>query len=132
MSGQRRHESPELGDAIARMMRGLVTRAAEGDTEAVEQLQRISQLAPIGLRLGVQQAHEFGYSWAELGAVLNSTRQNAQQLGNSLNPEGMAGRQRLGIGHVLVPGHDKRTCPDCAGDTPATAAEAPAAVGCGR
>lgn len=38
---QKRHESPELGDTIVRMMRALVTRAAEGDTEAIEQLSLI-------------------------------------------------------------------------------------------
>jgi hypothetical protein len=107
MKGQRRHESPDLGDAIVRMMRGLVFRAAEGDQEAVEQLQRIAGLAPAALQLGVEDAHDAGYSWTQLGDVLGTSRQNAQQLAER------AAGVRLGAGHVLVPGHNRRTCTSC-------------------
>jgi hypothetical protein len=110
---QTRHEAPAVGDAVVRMMRALVRRAGEGDWEAIEQLQRIAGMAPYGLRMGVRLAHDdAGYSWAQLGAVLNTSRQNAQQLGAP------AIEATPGAGHVLVPGHHKRTCPICAGDTP--------------
>lgn len=109
MSGQRRHEAPELGDAIVRMMRGLVTRAGEGDTEALEQLARIEQLAPVATAAGVWQAHTFGHSFTELGDALGVSRQAARQR--------MRGANRVldpaDEAHQLVPGHDKRTCPDC-------------------
>lgn len=76
MSGQQRHESPELGDAIVRMLRALVTRAGEGDTEAVEQLRRIEQLAPSATSLGYGHAHrDAGYSFGELAAVTGTSRQ---------------------------------------------------------
>lgn len=107
MSSQRRHEAPDLGDAIVRMLRGLLVRAAEGDTEAVEQLQRIAGLAPAALQLGVEDAHAGGYSWTELGGVLGTSRQAAQQLAAG------AERSRLGAGHVLVAGHNRRTCTSC-------------------
>lgn len=106
MTGQRRHESPAVGDAIVRMLRGLVRRAEEGDWEAVEQLQRIAGLSGTALQLGVRKAHaDAGYSWAQLGATLNTSRQNAQQI---------AGRwTERGEGHVLEPGHNKRECAQC-------------------
>lgn len=104
----RTKEASEVGDAIVRMTRSLIVRAGEGETDALEQLQRIAQLAPIALRLGVKEAHAgpAEYSWATLGEVLGTSRQNAQQLAGSLQP-------RLGAGHVLLPGHDKRTCSTC-------------------
>lgn len=104
----RSKEAAELGDAIVRMTRSLITRAGEGETDALEQLQRVAQLAPVALRLGVRSAHDgpAAYSWATLGEVLGSSRQNAQQLAGSVPAQ-------LGAGHVLVPGHDKRTCGTC-------------------
>ena len=99
----RSKEADELGDAVVRMMRALVARAGEGDTIAIEQLQRIDQLSTEGLRLGLRAGHAYGYSWGTLGAELRISRQAAQQL---------AGRA-IGIGHVLVPGHNKRTCEAC-------------------
>lgn len=104
----RSKEAAELGDAIVRMTRSLITRAGEGETDALEQLQRVAQLAPIGLRLGVKAAHDgpAEYSWATLGEVLGTSRQNAQQLAGSLQPT-------LGAGHVLQPGHSKRSCATC-------------------
>ncbi len=100
-------EAHELGDAVVRMMRALVVRAGEGDTIAVEQLQRVATLAPAGLQLGVEQAHSFGYSWATLGDALGSSRQNAQQLAEK------AGRHHAGAAHVLRPGHRMRDCTTC-------------------
>lgn len=113
---QRRHESPELGDAIVRMLRGLVTRAAEGDTEAIEQLARIEQLAPIAASLGGRLAHDAaGYSYTELGAVLGVSRQAARQRAlnvfTDMPPWGYTSTPEA---HQLVPGHHKRQCELCA------------------
>lgn len=78
---QRRHEAPSLGKAISRMLRSLVDRAAEGDTEAIEELQRLQAQAGTLLRFAVRRAHdEAGYSWTDLGRVLGTTRQAAAQL----------------------------------------------------
>lgn len=114
MSGQRRHESPELGDAIVRMLRGLVTRAADGDTEAIEQLARIEQLAPAATALGGRMAHSWGYSFTELGAVLGVSRQAARQraLNTFTQPEAWALTDTPDA-HQLVPGHTRRSCQLC-------------------
>lgn len=109
MSEQRRHESPELGDAIVRMMRGLVTRASEGDTEAIEQLARIELLAPTATALGAKLSRHsarFGYSYTQLGDVLGVSRQAARQRVERLT-------QLDGDAHQLMPGHRKSTCPTC-------------------
>lgn len=77
---QRRHESPELGSASRRMMRGLVVRASEGDTEAIEQLVELQAAVTEALGQAVAGAREgAGYSWAELAPLLGTTRQAAQQ-----------------------------------------------------
>lgn len=86
-----RHESPELGAMIRRTMRGLVRRAAEGDTEALEVLAELEaelatakavavELAASGHRMGGNRPE--GYSFTELGAVLGTSRQAARQLVN--------------------------------------------------
>lgn len=108
-----RKEAPEVGAAVVRMMRALVARAAEGDWEAIEQLAMIEQLAPTATSLALQLAHDggAGYSFTELANVLGSTRQAARQRVQRVRLAGVL----HGAGHVLVPGHTKRTCPTCTG-----------------
>lgn len=80
MSGQRRHESPEVGAMVARMLRALVRRAAEGDTEALEQLARLEDLAAAAVTLGLVRANlEAGYTFGELAMVAGTTRQAVRQ-----------------------------------------------------
>lgn len=112
MSGQRRHESPELGDAIVRMMRGLVTRAADGDTEALEQLARIEELATPATTLALKLAHEQQpYSYTLLASVLGCTRQAARQ--RVERASGFPARRWLDW-HRLHPGkHNRRDCAEC-------------------
>lgn len=115
MSGQRRHESPELGDAVLRMLRGLVTRAAEGDTEAVEQLARVERLAGVATTLGGRLAHDAaGYSFTELGAVLGVSRQAARQraLNVFTQPEAWSFTDTPEA-HQLLPGHRRPECGIC-------------------
>jgi hypothetical protein len=73
VTGQRRHEAPEVGDAVVRMLRGLVRRAGEGDTEAVEQLRRLDNLTGSALCLGLLSATRAGYSTRELGRVMGTS-----------------------------------------------------------
>lgn len=115
MSDQRRHEAPEVGDAIVRMLRGLVTRAAEGDTEAVEQLARVEQLAAAATALGGRLAHDrAGYSYTELGKVLGVSRQAARQRAlNTFTSESGWAMSDTPEGHQLVPGHTRRGCLFC-------------------
>lgn len=72
---QQRHESPELGAAAARMVRALVVRAADGDTEALEQLAALEQLVPAAVMVAGHAMHGYGYSHSELAAVLGISRQ---------------------------------------------------------
>lgn len=111
MTNERRHESPELGDAIVRMMRGLVTRAEEGDQEAIEQLRRVEQLAPIALDLGAYLAHEgrIAYSWTQIADFLQVSRQGARQRCMSA----LARVAKVRDAHQLVPGHTRRGCSTC-------------------
>lgn len=78
MSDQRRHEAPELGNAIGRMLNALIRRAAEGDWEALEALHRVEQMAPAAATAGLTVAKE-SYSLAQLGDVVGTTRQAVGQ-----------------------------------------------------
>lgn len=110
---QRRHESPAVGDAVLRMMRALVTRAADGDTEAIEQLARIEQLAAPATTLALKLAHDTQpYSYTFLADILGCTRQAARQ--RVTQPSGFPARLYLDW-HRLHPGsHNRKDCHDCA------------------
>lgn len=80
LDGQRRHESPELGAMVGRMLNALIRRAAEGDTEALEQLARLESLARQANTSGLAEARRAGgYSLAELAKVTGTTRQAVSQ-----------------------------------------------------
>lgn len=75
-----RHEAPEVGAAILRMMNGLIRRAAEGDTEAIEALYVIEGMAPHATNAALSLARsEADYSLAELAAVTTTSRAAVQQ-----------------------------------------------------
>jgi len=74
MSG--RHEAPEVGAAILRMMNGLIRRAAEGDQEAVEALAAIETFAPNATNAALAEAP---YSLGELAPVMGTSRAAVQQ-----------------------------------------------------
>lgn len=75
-----RHESPEIGAMIGRMLNALIRRAAEGDWEALEALAEVERLAPAATNAGLALAHEpGGYSYAELGSVMGTSRAAVQQ-----------------------------------------------------
>jgi hypothetical protein len=75
-----RHESPELGAAIGRMMNALIRRAAEGDTEAVEALGSLESLARQANTSGLCEARRAGgYSLADLAKVTGTSRQAVSQ-----------------------------------------------------
>lgn len=76
-----RVESPAMGDAAVRILRGLVCRAAEGDTEALEQLQRLEAEVPahLGWAVAASRVGRPHYSWTLIGKVLGITRQAASQ-----------------------------------------------------
>lgn len=63
---------------MRRMFRGLVKRAAEGDTEALEALARLERVASAATTVALTKSakqHGGRYSWAELADVAGTTRQ---------------------------------------------------------
>lgn len=74
MSG--RHEAPEVGAAVLRMMNGLIRRAAEGDHEAIEALAAIEAFAPNATNAALTEAP---YSYGELAPVMGTSRAAVQQ-----------------------------------------------------
>lgn len=83
-----RHEAHDVHQAARRMVRGLVRRAAEGDTFALEALVELEAEVPTAVNLAVSlmQSGERmtgnrsdGYSFTELGAVMGTSRQAARQ-----------------------------------------------------
>lgn len=91
---QRRHEAPELGSMIRRTVRALVRRAAEGDTEALEQLAMLERELPSATSsaLAMMNAGTRGpaYSFTELAAVVGTTRQATRQRATRVLPEDSA------------------------------------------
>lgn len=81
MSGQRRHESPDVGAMVARMFRALVKRAGEGDLEAIEQLCILQDQLADAVRSAGRALHDgpAQYSWTEIARSMGTTRQNARQ-----------------------------------------------------
>lgn len=78
-SRKERPEAPELGATSRRFARALASRAAEGDTEGLEQLVEVGRSVQDATASAVRSLHGFGYSWAEIADVLGVTKQAAQQ-----------------------------------------------------
>lgn len=78
-SRRERPEAPELGATSRRFAKALAGRAAEGDTEALEQLVEVAAAVDDAIALASRSLHGFGYSWTEIAAVLGVTRQAARQ-----------------------------------------------------
>jgi hypothetical protein len=91
MTTQRRHEAPDVGAMVRRMVRALVRRAAEGDTEALEQLAQLEAELPTAVTcaLAMMQAGTRGpaYSFTELATVLGTSRQATRQRAGRALPE---------------------------------------------
>lgn len=67
---------------MRRMFRGLVRRAAEGDTEAVEALANLETFARESATMGLARshvAHGGRYTHGELAQVLHTSRQAVRQ-----------------------------------------------------
>lgn len=81
-----RHEAPEVGAAILRMMNGLIRRAAAGDTEAIEALYVIEGMAPHATNAALAVANNpanhpqrVAYSYGFLADVTGTSRAAVQQ-----------------------------------------------------
>lgn len=118
---QRRHEAPELGSTVERMLRALAVRATEGDTEAIEQLVKLSKSVDKALASAVAGARSTqDYSWQAIADLTGTTRQNAQQrFGGAKPPKTYA--CEAGCSHLFatertrdrhhVDDHGVRPCP---------------------
>lgn len=84
-TSQRRHEAPEVGAMVRRMVRGLVRRAAEGDVEALEALTMLERELPtatscaLGMMNSGTGAHGGGWSFGYLADVVGTSRQAVRQ-----------------------------------------------------
>lgn len=88
-SRRERPEAPELGAAARRFSRALAVRAAEGDTEGLEQLVDVAAAVEDSIQTSARALHGFGYSWTAIADVLGVTRQAARQrFGTRLGEEG--------------------------------------------
>jgi DNA-directed RNA polymerase specialized sigma24 family protein len=73
-------EAREYGGFVRRAIRGLSARAEHEDAAAVlSELVTASTALDAALRDAVDRLRAQGYSWAEIGALLNTSRQGAQQ-----------------------------------------------------
>ena len=76
-----RHEAPEVGAALQRMVKALIRRAGEGDTEALEQLIALDELTRQAVGDALRQMHDgpADYSWTYLATVTGTSRQACQK-----------------------------------------------------
>lgn len=73
----RHRDSSEIGSMAQRVMRALVRRAGEGDTEALEVLVAIQGEVSGHVHQAGVALVSFGYTYADLANVLGVTRQAA-------------------------------------------------------
>lgn len=78
-SRRERPECPELGAAARRFARALAVRAAEGDTEAIEQLVDVAREVDESIVAAGRGLYAAGYSWQDIGRVLGVTKQAARK-----------------------------------------------------
>lgn len=80
MKRQRRErEAPEIGAMASRVLRALVRRAADGDSEALEQLLELERELPAAIKDAGRGMHEFGYTYTEIADVAGISRQAARE-----------------------------------------------------
>lgn len=82
--GESQRESPEIGAAAGRMLRGLADRAAEGDIMALHELAKLRNIlrdhtTAAARALNTPDAAGHAYSWREIGQAAGITMQAAQQ-----------------------------------------------------
>lgn len=77
---KREREAPEVGAMAGRVIRALVRRAGEGDTEALEQLLSLeAQIAQAVKDAGRALHDDAGYSFTYLAGVAGVSRQAARE-----------------------------------------------------
>jgi hypothetical protein len=61
------------------MIRALARRAADGDTEALEELLALETVLRQSTTEAAQVLHACGYSWTDIADITGTTRQGARQ-----------------------------------------------------
>lgn len=77
MAKREPYEAPQIGAMMERMFRALVRRAEGGDTEALEQILRLQDVASDSARSAGRGLVAFGYSYGELARWTGVSRQAA-------------------------------------------------------
>lgn len=72
-------ESPDMAAFVARVARGMVRRAGEGDLEALTALTGMRKAIDEATDDAAAELHRAGYSWTDIGRETGTTRQNARQ-----------------------------------------------------
>ena len=78
-------ENDEYAAFARRVLRAYARRVADGDVEALILMFGRSAEIDTAISQAVTGLRGFGYSWAEIGSRLGTTRQAAQQRGHSEN-----------------------------------------------
>jgi hypothetical protein len=76
---KREREAPEIGAMASRVLRALVRRATDGDSEALEQLLELEKQLPNAIKDAGRGMHAFGYSFTEIADVAGISRQAARE-----------------------------------------------------
>ena len=72
-------ENDQYAAFTRRIVAAYARRVASGDVEALPDMVALSAHLDVAIGQAVQGLRGFGYSWAEIGARLNLTRQAVQQ-----------------------------------------------------
>lgn len=75
-------EAEDMGAMLARLLRAMVRRAADGDLMALRELAKLRPLLDQAMVDAAAGAHgdPHHFSWSEIGAELGMSRQAVQQL----------------------------------------------------
>lgn len=79
MARKRTYEAPDMAAFMKRTAKAMARRAAEGDLEALAAMREVQVALTEALAAGAAGAHEFGYSWTEVGREMGISRQAARQ-----------------------------------------------------
>jgi hypothetical protein len=76
---RRRVENPDYASFVRRVLSAHGQRVYRGDIEGLADLEALSAELDRALRHAVTGLRQLGYSWADIGARLGTTRQAVQQ-----------------------------------------------------
>lgn len=80
-AAKREREAPEVAAACKRLLVALARRAGDGELEALEALAQLQGTVSeqLGVAVSGYRHGPAGASWADIGRILNVTRQSAHE-----------------------------------------------------